>query len=64
MELGPSTIIGVGLAMVGILLYALRLREPHASRGVISDVLSVEFQHIYNKLLIWNLEEKIERMKS
>nr|YP_009545092.1 hypothetical protein [Gymnomitrion concinnatum]AZB86878.1 hypothetical protein [Gymnomitrion concinnatum] len=32
MELGPSTIIGITLAMVGILLYALRKREPYVSR--------------------------------
>nr|WKW94917.1 hypothetical chloroplast RF66 [Apopellia endiviifolia] len=32
MELGPSTIIGVGLVIVGIFLYALRFREPHVSR--------------------------------
>lgn len=35
MELGPSTILGVGLIIVGILLYALKLREPYVSRGVI-----------------------------
>nr|WIA68227.1 hypothetical chloroplast RF66 [Pellia epiphylla]WIA68313.1 hypothetical chloroplast RF66 [Pellia epiphylla]WIA68485.1 hypothetical chloroplast RF66 [Pellia epiphylla] len=32
MELGPSTIIGVGLITVGIFPYALRFREPHVSR--------------------------------
>nr|QWW93167.1 hypothetical protein [Lunularia cruciata] len=32
MELGPSTILGVGLIIVGILLYALKLREPYISR--------------------------------
>nr|BDW46120.1 Ycf66 protein [Marchantia emarginata subsp. cuneiloba] len=32
MELGPSTILGVGLIIVGILLYALKLREPYVSR--------------------------------
>nr|WIA68657.1 hypothetical chloroplast RF66 [Pellia neesiana]WIA68743.1 hypothetical chloroplast RF66 [Pellia neesiana] len=32
MELGPSTIIGVGLIIVGIFPYALRFREPHVSR--------------------------------
>nr|QYB18332.1 hypothetical protein [Sphaerocarpos texanus] len=32
MELGPSTILGVGLILVGILLYALKLREPYISR--------------------------------
>lgn len=35
MELGPSTIIGIALVMVGILLYALKKREPYVSRGVI-----------------------------
>lgn len=34
-ELGPSTIVGIGLIVVGILLYALRIREPNVSRGVI-----------------------------
>nr|QWW92840.1 hypothetical protein [Herbertus javanicus] len=32
MELGPSTIIGVTLVIVGILLYALKKREPYVSR--------------------------------
>nr|YP_010588213.1 hypothetical chloroplast RF66 [Isoetes duriei]WAB46901.1 hypothetical chloroplast RF66 [Isoetes duriei]WAB46972.1 hypothetical chloroplast RF66 [Isoetes duriei] len=32
MEYGPSTTVGVGLVSVGILLYALREREPHVSR--------------------------------
>nr|YP_009922640.1 Ycf66 [Wiesnerella denudata]QNA49840.1 Ycf66 [Wiesnerella denudata] len=32
MELGPSTILGVGLIIVGILLYALKIREPYVSR--------------------------------
>ena len=35
MELGPSTIIGIALVIVGILLYALKKREPYVSRGVI-----------------------------
>jgi hypothetical protein len=35
MELGPSTIIGIALIIVGILLYALKKREPYVSRGVI-----------------------------
>lgn len=35
MELGPSTILGVGLIIVGLFLYALKLREPYVSRGVI-----------------------------
>jgi hypothetical protein len=34
-ELGPSTIVGMGLIVVGILLYAPRIREPNVSRGVI-----------------------------
>nr|QWW92925.1 hypothetical protein [Delavayella serrata] len=32
MELGPSTIIGITLIVVGILLYALKKREPYVSR--------------------------------
>nr|YP_009943714.1 Ycf66 [Douinia plicata]QOD95564.1 Ycf66 [Douinia plicata] len=32
MELGPSTIIGIALVIVGILLYALKKREPYVSR--------------------------------
>ncbi|BDD77235.1 hypothetical protein Mp_Cg00060 (chloroplast) [Marchantia polymorpha subsp. ruderalis] len=32
MELGPSTILGVGLIIVGLFLYALKLREPYVSR--------------------------------
>nr|YP_009973933.1 hypothetical chloroplast RF66 [Eupodium kaulfussii]QNH93845.1 hypothetical chloroplast RF66 [Eupodium kaulfussii] len=32
MELGPSTIVGIGLIMIGILLYVLRKREPNVSR--------------------------------
>lgn len=35
MEIGPSTIIGVALVTIGILLYALKEREPSVSRGVI-----------------------------
>ena len=38
-ELGPSTIVGIGLIIVGILLYALRIREFNVSRGVIYNVL-------------------------
>ncbi|CAK9250057.1 unnamed protein product (chloroplast) [Sphagnum jensenii] len=33
-ELGPSTIVGLGLIVVGLLLYALRIREPNVSRGI------------------------------
>jgi hypothetical protein len=43
MELGPSTIIGITLVVVGILLYALKKREPYVSRGVI-------FQRTLNKI--------------
>nr|QWW92007.1 hypothetical protein [Lejeunea sp. 17-8794] len=32
MEIGPSTIIGVALVTIGILLYALKDREPYVSR--------------------------------
>nr|YP_010589328.1 hypothetical chloroplast RF66 [Isoetes wormaldii]WAB48155.1 hypothetical chloroplast RF66 [Isoetes wormaldii] len=32
MEYGPSTTVGVGLVLVGILLYAPREREPNVSR--------------------------------
>nr|YP_010704355.1 hypothetical chloroplast RF66 [Calypogeia suecica]WCP19234.1 hypothetical chloroplast RF66 [Calypogeia suecica]WCP19321.1 hypothetical chloroplast RF66 [Calypogeia suecica] len=32
MELGPSTIIGITLVMIGILLYAPKKREPYVSR--------------------------------
>nr|YP_009732756.1 hypothetical chloroplast RF66 [Buxbaumia aphylla]QHU77098.1 hypothetical chloroplast RF66 [Buxbaumia aphylla] len=31
-ELGPSTVVGMGLIIIGILLYALRIREPNVSR--------------------------------
>uniref|UniRef100_A0AAT9UTB8 Hypothetical chloroplast RF66 n=1 Tax=Pallavicinia longispina TaxID=280536 RepID=A0AAT9UTB8_9MARC len=31
-ELGPSTVVGIGLIIVGMLLYALRIREPRVSR--------------------------------
>nr|BDZ75740.1 Ycf66 protein [Fissidens protonematicola] len=31
-ELGPSTIIGIGLIVIGILLYALRIRELNLSQ--------------------------------
>ncbi len=37
-KLGPSTIIGLGLIMVGLLLYAFRIMEPNVSRGVFLDV--------------------------
>jgi hypothetical protein len=33
-ELGHSTIVGLGLIVIGLLLYALRIREPNVSRGV------------------------------
>ena len=32
MELGPSTIVGIGLASVGILLYFIRTKKPGVSR--------------------------------
>nr|QWW92253.1 hypothetical protein [Rhaphidolejeunea foliicola] len=32
MEIGPSTIIGVALVTIGILLYALKERKPYVSR--------------------------------
>lgn len=35
MELGPSTIVGLGLIIMGILLYVLRIKRPDVSRGVI-----------------------------
>lgn len=34
-ELSPGTAVGVALITAGILLYALRTREPQVSRGVI-----------------------------
>ncbi|CAM6044219.1 unnamed protein product [Sphagnum compactum] len=33
-ELGPSTIVGLGLIVVGLILYALRIKEPNVSRGI------------------------------
>nr|YP_009258709.1 hypothetical chloroplast RF66 [Coleochaete scutata]ANI25722.1 hypothetical chloroplast RF66 [Coleochaete scutata] len=32
MELGPSTIVGLGLIIMGILLYVLRTKKPDVSR--------------------------------
>nr|QWW93008.1 hypothetical protein [Cyathodium smaragdinum] len=32
MEFGPSTILGLGLIIIGLCLYALKLREPYVSR--------------------------------
>nr|UGN11425.1 Ycf66 protein [Calyptothecium philippinense] len=40
-ELGPSTIVGIGLIMVGILLYALRIRELNVSRDYDSFFSSI-----------------------
>nr|BDZ75497.1 Ycf66 protein [Trematodon longicollis] len=40
-ELGPSTIVGIGLIVVGILLYALRIREPNVSRDYDSFFSSI-----------------------
>lgn len=39
MEFGPGALIGVGLVVIGIFLYALGKREPNVSRGVISNIL-------------------------
>jgi hypothetical protein len=38
-ELGPSTVVGIGLIIIGMLLYALRIRELNVSRGMIYNVL-------------------------
>ena len=38
-ELGPSTIVGIGLIIIGMLLYALRIRELNVSRVMIYNVL-------------------------
>nr|YP_009136272.1 Ycf66 [Orthotrichum obtusifolium]AKC99448.1 Ycf66 [Orthotrichum obtusifolium] len=40
-ELGPSTIVGIGLIIVGILLYALRIREFNVSRDYDSFFSSI-----------------------
>ena len=32
MELGPSTIVGLGLSIVGLLLYLIRTNKPNVSR--------------------------------
>nr|YP_010587351.1 hypothetical chloroplast RF66 [Anomodon rugelii]WAB45869.1 hypothetical chloroplast RF66 [Anomodon rugelii] len=40
-ELGPSTIVGIGLIIVGILLYALRIRELNVSRDYDSFFSSI-----------------------
>nr|YP_009041048.1 Ycf66 [Tetraphis pellucida]AIB08533.1 Ycf66 [Tetraphis pellucida] len=40
-ELGPSTIIGIGLIIVGVFLYALRIREPNVSRDYDSFFSSI-----------------------
>nr|QWW92522.1 hypothetical protein [Amphidium sp. 49156] len=40
-ELGPSTIVGIGLIIVGILSYALRIREPNVSRDYDSFFSSI-----------------------
>jgi hypothetical protein len=42
-ELGLSTIVGLGLLVIGLLLYALRIREPNVSRGVFLDVATLVF---------------------
>nr|YP_009867243.1 hypothetical protein [Calliergonella cuspidata]QKG04467.1 hypothetical protein [Calliergonella cuspidata] len=40
-ELGPSTIVGIGLIIVGILLYAPRIRELNVSRDYDSFFSSI-----------------------
>nr|YP_011020511.1 hypothetical protein V2881_pgp018 [Ptychostomum pseudotriquetrum]WQH62933.1 hypothetical protein [Ptychostomum pseudotriquetrum] len=40
-ELGPSTILGIGLIIIGILLYALRIRELNVSRDYDSFFSSI-----------------------
>ena len=53
MELSPGTVMGVALVTAGILLYALRTREPRVSRGVICKCIQKkDFRHIYKKLFI------------
>ena len=53
MELSPGTVMGVALVTAGILLYALRTREPRVSRGVICKRTQKKyFRHIYKGLLI------------
>ncbi|KAH9556048.1 hypothetical protein CY35_07G005800 [Sphagnum magellanicum] len=42
-ELGPSTIVGLGLIVVGLLLYALRIREPNVSRVMIDTTFEIKF---------------------
>lgn len=37
-EFGPSTFVGVGLTVVGILLYLIRTKKPIVSRGVAYNV--------------------------
>src|SRR5690242_11874082 len=32
MELGPSTIVGVGLALIGFILYLVKTKKPDVSR--------------------------------
>lgn len=34
MELGPSTIVGIGLSIIGFILYLIRTNRPNVSRGV------------------------------
>nr|YP_010140009.1 ycf66 [Rhodobryum laxelimbatum]QQK56307.1 ycf66 [Rhodobryum laxelimbatum] len=40
-ELGPSTIVGIGLIIIGMLLYALRIRELNVSRDYDSFFSSI-----------------------
>jgi hypothetical protein len=39
MELGPSTIVGLGLSIVGLLLYLIRTNKPDVSRGAACNIL-------------------------
>lgn len=56
MEIGPSTILGVGLIIIGILLYALKIREPYVSRGVILNVHKIFFSTYLQNLTNMKLE--------
>jgi hypothetical protein len=38
-ELSPSTMVGLGLIVIGLLLYALQIRELNVFRGVFLGVL-------------------------
>jgi hypothetical protein len=56
-EFGPSTLVGVGLTVVGILLYLIRTKKPIVSRGVAYNVFGnwclkthykKEYTHCFN----------------